>query len=645
MARTWLRVALCTVVATAVSVVDLSLATATTPANAVTLTGGNTPFSQQVQPVAGSGSYLVYTTQPYWRDGAYGTAKLFVRDSQGAVAQLQVPSAAPVTVYSLWSMVGSRLVLVSRGHVAWWDLAAGTSGLGTLPASTVDFYGAAPDGWLFTTDGTEILDQPADGSAAVSLGAPFTGNAHPNVDTVTVGDTGLVAINSSGDAMVSRAWNATGFTTLPVDTTRYVVDLCDAVVGGVAGCEAQSTTGTDSFVLRVPTDGSATTVYPLGQDFPEMVGVTATQTLWLGSDGYLNSIPTTGGAATKATYADPDSLPNLISALGQVAFVAGSLQHQRLVETPDAATAPTTLTTPGVSPVHVADIQLTGSRVVYTDNQKDFIASDVWSRSVRGTSSLSIGRPSLLNHGSSFVWAVSVSGGVTVTTLRTTSGVWQVHVRWPGHTKTFAASLGIVSGTRVFYETHSRVAYVFDTATQHVTKIGSLGAVAYDIAGNYIAYAKKDGTVWRRKIGSSKAVKLRGATTGVQFIDVFASGDYVGWIVQLKNSSSSGYRNARTMAKPINLPSTYTLQRITTNGALVTKVTAPLTESWFVRRYGSTSYVKVLSQTYSVNELSNLINANPVEPLLSQATVNSGRIAWIDHLGVAHIAPLPSKLR
>lgn len=645
MARTRLRVVVCTAAVALVGLGDLGIAGATTPTGAKTLTSGNTPFSQQVTPVAGSGSYLVATTQPYWWGGPYGTPKVAVRDAQGAVVQLHLPAGTSIDLTSLWSMVGSRLVVASQGKVAWWDVAAGTGGAAALPAGAVDFYGASPDGWLYTTNGTEILDQPSDGSAAYSLGSPFAGNAHPDIDTVTVGDAGLVAVNSAGDAAVGRAWNATGFTTLPFDSTSYLLDTCDAVVGGVAGCDAQAVTGTDSFVLRMPTDGSPAAVYPVGASVPEMVGVTATQTLWLADDGHLDSVPTTSSTSTRSTYSDPADFLNLISAYGEVAFTGGSLAHQHLAETTDAATAPTTLATPGASPVHVADVELTGSRVVYQDNQKDFNAGDVYSRSVRGTSSLAIGKPSLLAHGSAVIAALSVSGGVTATTGQTSSGAWRVHVRWPGHTKTIAGALGIASGTRVFYVAASGVSYVFDTATGHTTRIGALGAVAYDIAGSYVAYAKKDGTVWRRRIGSSKAVKLRGAQTGVQFIDVMASGDYVGWVVQRKSGNSSGYRNAKTMSKAVALPSSYTLQRVTTNGALVTRATTLGAISWYVRPYRSTSYVKVLSQNYSVDEIFDLLAINSVEPLRSQVTVDSGRIAWIDHLGVGHIAPLPSKLR
>jgi hypothetical protein len=628
-----------------ISLGDLTTAAATTPSDAKTLTSGNSPFSQQATPVAGSDSYLVSTMQPYWWGGAYGTVKVMVRNAQGSVVQLQVPSATPINLYTLWSMVGSRLVIVSQSKVAWWDFAAGTSGVTAWPTGGVDFYGASPDGWLYTTDGTEILDQPSDGSSAYSLGSPFSGNAHPDINLVTVGDSGLVAVNSAGDALVGRAWNAGGFTALPFDTSSYVLDGCDAVVDGVAGCAAHAISGTNSFVLRVPTDGSAGAVYPLGQAVPVRIGVTAAQTLWLADDGHLDSVPAGGSAVTRSTYADPQDFPNLVSALGQVAFTGGSLAHQVLVETTDAAAAPTTLVTPGVSPVHVLQLELTGGRVVFTDNKKDFNAGDLWARSVRGTSSLSIGQPSLLSHGAAEISGLSVAGSVTVTTNPTSSGAGQTHIRWPGHSKTIAADLGIASGGRVLYVTHSRVSYVFDTSTRHVTKIGALGAVAYDFAGSYIAYAKKDGTVWRRRIGSSKAVKLRGATSGVQFIDVVASGDYVGWIVQRTTGNSSGYRNARTMAKAITLPSAYTLQRLTTNGALVTRSASLLTTNWYVRPYHSTSYVKVLSQTYSLDELSDLFYVSSVEPLRSQATVDSGRIAWIDHLGVGHIAPLPSKLR
>lgn len=645
MSRTRLRVVLCAALVALICLGDVSVAGATTPSGAKTLTSGNTPFSQQAMPVAGSGSYLVATTQPYWWGGAYGTPKVFVRDASGSVMQLQVPSATPIDVYTLWSMVGSRLVIVSQGNVAWWDFAAGTSGVAKFPTGGIDFYGASPDGWLYTTDGTEILDEPASGSAPYSLGSPFDGNAHPKIDSVTVGDTGLVALNTAGDTLVGRTWNATGFTPLPFDSASYLLDGCDAVVGGVAGCAAEATSGTNSFVVRIPTDGSAITVYPLGQAIPEIVGVTATQTLWVADDGHLDSVPAGGSTVTRSTYAEGQDLPSLVSALGQVAFTGGSPAHQVLVQTPDAATTPTTLLTPGVSPVHVAQVELTAGRVVYTDNQKDFAAGDLWSRSVRGTSTLTVGHPSLLSHVASPIFGVSVAGGVTVTTYKASSGSYQVRVRWGSHTKTFAAALGIVSGTRVLYVTRSHVSYVFDTATGHVTKIGALNAVAYDFAGAYIAYAKKDGTVWRRKIGSSKAVKLRGASTGVQFIDVIASGDYVGWVVQRTSGNSSGYRNARTMAKPVNLPSAYTLQRLTTNGALVTRATSLVTMNWFVRPYKSTAYTKVLSQTYSVNELSDLLDVNSVEPLRSQATVDSGRIAWIDHLGVGHIAPLPAKLR
>ena len=645
MARTRLRVVVCAALVALIGFGDLTMAAATTPTGAKALTSGNTPFSQQVMPVAGSGSYLVSTTQPYWWGGAYGTPKVWVRDAQGSVFQLQVPSSTPVDLYTLWSMVGSRLVIVSGGKVAWWDFAAGTSGVASWPTGGIDFYGASPDGWLYTTDGTEILDQPTSGSAAYSLGSPFEGNAHPKIDSVTVGDTGLVAVNSAGDTVVGHGWSASGFTNLPFDSSSYLIDGCDAVVGGFAGCAAEATSGTNSFVLRMPTDGSAPAVYPIGQAVAQEVAVTATQTVWVADDSHLDSVPTGGSTVTRSSYADPADAPSVVSSLGQVAFTGGSRPHQTLALTPDAATTPTTLLTPGVSPVHVAQIELTAGRVVYTDNQKDFNAGDVWSRSVKGTSSVTVGKPSLISRGAPSIFGLSVSGGTTVTTYRTTSGAWQVRVRWSGHTKTFAATLGIVSGTHVLYVTRSNVSYVFDTKTGHVTKIGSLRAAAYDIAGSYIAYAKKDGTVWRRKIGSTKAVKLRGATTGVQFIDVIASGDYVGWIVQRTAGNSSGYRNARTMAKPVNLPSTYTLQRLTTNGALVARATGGLTLSWYVRKYASTAYVKVLSQTYSVNELSDLIDVNSVEPLRSQVTVDSGRIAWIDHLGVGHIAPLPSKLR
>lgn len=618
-------------------------ASATVPAHSVALTHGNSPFSYGLNILAGSPSYVVYAKQPAWQPGLFGTQTVVARAQDGTETVLT--GTDNVSPFGLADSVLSG----QRGNstVVWWDLAQGTHGTATLPSSA-SYLGAAPDGWLYGENG-HVFDQPTSGSAASDLGAPLGTSDELSDSQIQSGAAGFAVQGDS--SIVYRAWSGNSYQPLNFDFTKYQLLGCTSIVANAIGCSATDMNYSSQFVVRIPVDGSAATITTLAdRPYDVRVALTDTMTLWTDIPSKrLFSVPVAGGTTTTSTFGTLQE--QLVSALGVGAFVTGSLAQQRLAFADDATSISSTLPSPGRSPVHAADVELTTNRIAYADNEKDYNAGDIWSRSLSGTGSVTAGAPSLLLATPSTSYGLSVSGSLTTDDIATTKGS-AVVVVWPHHRRSLSgSSSGQASGHRVLYTDSKGNWHLFDIKSGHSTSANiPKGGAA--LAGNYLAYSKSDGSIWRKKIGTHTSVRLKRALPSnatAYLTKVYAFGDYVGWSQYTAKGILSGFRNARTMAKAISIPSRYQLDRITSNGVVVhhqgTGQTSFRTIAWYVHPYSaaSTKWVQVLTQTYTYEEINAVgeITERPVK----QVAVGGGRIAWIDTQGTAHVAPLPAAAR
>jgi hypothetical protein len=130
--------------------------------------------------LAGSNHYLAYAEYQVSASGRpdYADGALHVLAAGGLDRDLgrELGDAAPRTAAPYkFSIVGPMLTGYSAGdanHVRWWNVTAGTSGIGTLPTGA-RWQGSAPDGWVVIEgDNTTLAVQSTVGDVILRPAAP-----------------------------------------------------------------------------------------------------------------------------------------------------------------------------------------------------------------------------------------------------------------------------------------------------------------------------------------------------------------------------------------------------------------------------------------------------------------------------------------
>jgi cell wall-associated NlpC family hydrolase len=224
------------------------------------------PATDKLVVLAGSADYLAYAEYPaldaHHADFAHGDLHVLSADgdNRDLGSAFGSPELSDPDPYR-YSMVASMLTGYSAGdprHVEWWDLADGTSGVGTLPTGAL-WQGSAPSGWvLVEADGTTLAVESVAGSLA-SYGAPIAGA----IKAVS-GPSGVVSIGANATAMAYQPWGSptTIVTLSPPTVTDSGTVSCDSVSGAVLSCVDADTAGENAAVISVPLDGSAPDTYP-----------------------------------------------------------------------------------------------------------------------------------------------------------------------------------------------------------------------------------------------------------------------------------------------------------------------------------------------------------------------------------------------
>lgn len=240
--------------------------------------------------LAGSPTRLVYADYPMaGKTPDYTQGELHVLDASGRNHNLgngagNTDPAEP-THYS-YSIVGTSITAYSTAdptHVAWWDLADHTHGVGTLPTGAT-WEGSAPQGWLLVEADHVTVATESDSGSLTSLGQPV-----PAESTVTgavesvAGPSGVVSLGTTSGTASFQAWNApTRVRPLDLGADAGSPGLeCGDASRAIVACVDRGVDGTTTTELAVPLDGTAPRAFAGCGATPIAV---KTQAAWLCGD-------------------------------------------------------------------------------------------------------------------------------------------------------------------------------------------------------------------------------------------------------------------------------------------------------------------------------------------------------------------------
>jgi hypothetical protein len=628
--------------------VSAAQAPANVPAKSIVLTAGKSPFRDLYVPVLGSSTSLVYTQSPY----PYASQTLRLRRRNAAESTLkfnyrneELPTSLAGSSLTGADDFSSKLGVV-QNNVEWWNLAKATSGVLDLP-KTETYLSSVPGGVLAISKTGVLEGYPASGATATSLGTPFPGAKSGSVPIAAAGSNGVVLVADTG-SVTYLAWShPKHFTSLNVGGSQYTDLFCSSVIAGSTGCSATNA-AKRPVIIRASLTGGAPVITTLPKSAcPADVFVTSSVTAW--TDGCaltINSVPAATSSPVSTSKALAGDGGGLVAAYGKLA-VAELNGLKYTIDTLTTATSPPVSVVASVrSPVVAGHIAITAGRVAYYDDQH--AAIDTWTRTVGGSvKAASVGSARSLGHpgSGSFIDTggsprLSLSGEITAA-AGTGKGLT---IRSPIRNVTIAAKQAVsnvdASGDRVtFAVASSGHPRLYDLRTGKLTTLST--AIDASIWGNYLVYAKANGSVWRQELGGHRQpVRLRGPLTGTRIgapnVVLFTWGDEVGWEIQAPAASGPGWtmigavRNAKTLAPAQVIPSQYLPMSASANGVLEKRYVGNEAR-YFIQPYGSASRAEVLliAQT-------GLLSGEPDE-----IAVSDDRVAWIDGHNVARLAALP----
>jgi cell wall-associated NlpC family hydrolase len=221
--------------------------------------------------LAGSSHYLAYAEYPVSADGhandEHGALHVlaahgFDRDLGATFADTDPRSADRYE----FSIVGSILTGHSPGdatQVQWWNLAAGTSGTGTLPTGA-RWQGSAPEGWVLVEADDTTLAVESTAGDLTSYGQPLPAEVQlPGVIDAISGPDGVVSIGEDSATLAYQRWGS------PADIVPLNLGngagsdafRCDSVSNAVVGCVDTGPDGQGTADIAVPLDGSTLRSY------------------------------------------------------------------------------------------------------------------------------------------------------------------------------------------------------------------------------------------------------------------------------------------------------------------------------------------------------------------------------------------------
>ncbi|HEY2273103.1 MAG TPA: hypothetical protein VGH30_10025 [Jatrophihabitantaceae bacterium] len=523
-------------------------------------------------------------------------------------------------------------------RLVWWNLKTKASGSTAIPAGTA-YMAAAPDGALLQS--ADHLEDLATDGTVTDLGAPFPGNANWSA---TAGDDGAVlATNDVPGQLTYHAWNGTGFTALDLqDPDRRAG--CSAVVGEYAGC-IDSRTGGHFRVLLVPVDGARP-----AQIIDQRGGIVAV----VGSRVLFEHTTSRGDAfkISSVAYGSPKLEHGTmtigepgVSALGRAVVVDAEGGQLRTMTS--ATSASHVLVTASRSQVATTAFSLSAGRIVSIDDRdgpmdtsgvyRTAITTDQ-ARPARG-STRTVARPTfgsdIFSSGTTIVYGLPSEQDET-RVVQTPNGATKLRHVAPMTQVT-------VSGNRVLYiglrHDGGQKAEIFDAATGRTThvpvSVSTIGVPSPAVFGNYVAYIKVNGSVWRENVVTGHAVRLAGPHDDMTFARVFVYGNYVGWHIEAGDDLEPPHpidinrvRNVRTMAPSIKLPAEIAQM----SGAGIT-----LTDSEpFDPTDAKASYTL---RTWSGRTVPLL----PEAIYYARPQISGRTMAWIDNHNLLMVAPMPGR--
>jgi hypothetical protein len=646
------------ILAGAVSLSLVGAAAAAAPKHATGLTKGKSPFSDGLTVIVGSPSAVVFETGPSWQRGPSGTQRLEVKGSKGKARTLSIAKGESLNSFQNWSVAKNLLVADNAitQSIAWWSLTGKAHGQKALPAG-YQFLAASPNGWTLQNETTDaVFNQTAAGHhKATRIGVPFGKSSFKSVSSATSGSTGIVLRGSGGVSYLK--WGTKKFTSLHV-SSKDTLSGCYSLAGGALGCYGAVSGKTGTYIIRVPLSGKPAVATKLPAKFssPQNISVSSSATAWTAINNttqtnYFFSTTAKGHGVKTSKHTKPPvgfHQGLATSAFGKFVVVTGSTRSLKLATVANAGSKPKTTVNAARGVVHAASVSLSGNRVAYTDNQKDVNAGDVWSRNLSGKS---VGGATELISTSATSDGLSISGTTTADSETVTGkgkkAKAHVAIRVGAHIGSVVGSLGQASGTNVLYTNASNKLAVYNGKSRKssLPKVPADHGSAF-LGGSFVYYIASDGSVWQVGLGKTAAPrKLVPAPSGFQGGGAISvSGSHVVWSEYVNSVQSVSFCTVtKTTCTVQSAGSAFALDAATTNGVLLVKSSSnssSATYTWDLKPYSSAPPRQVLRQTYSMTQL----NSSPVlenSPLNAQVSVASGRIAWIDPGGTAHVASLP----
>jgi hypothetical protein len=532
-----------------------------------------------------SGGTLVYGVRP---QGAIPNRKLLPQRLV-AVTPPARPVILPLHDALAVSVAGHLVTDLDYPRLDYADLDGTHAGSRVYPNYLNPVTGL-PDGYLFAGYQTasrsmHLYDfKVADGSLDDWGSLPGTQNTPESVIGGADASGVVVAHSVKGHSQRLDYFSFAAGHFVRLDDAGVPYSIARITVGSSAAAWIARDKAGAEYVVRAPLTGAPATSYRVFDSHKDGVISSVVplhdRTAWAarrnGGSYHVWTVATSGGVPAEWSQPLYGALPsdNPLGAVGDdlVVNLAGSAgrQHLKQIHTPGSGSG-RIIASVDPSPISSAAVAIGPGRAAWSDNSRG--ALPVWTRSLSEGGSLSAGPAIELAHSSNPVGAISVSGRRTAyfgvgseslyPTLLVSDGD-NPPVELDKKVPAFAKP-PVLSGTRLLYSsglsgtTWSLVNLGSGAITPLPTAINGDYVEAYALWGDYLVYARLDGSVWRRDLtGAHPDVMIR--PIGGRTASIATAGDYVAWYTVNCASPPGGkcsiefaYRNAATLAPPVTV--------------------------------------------------------------------------------------------
>jgi hypothetical protein len=545
-------------------------------------------------PPAGAVPLATGTSSLPWTIGIVGTTAthaVYTRDTSGGgdFNPLEPPPASlplaggPAEELSLppgrLEVAGDVAISMDQfeGTYTWQNLTTGATGEASGPSRTDATFGPHGASWVEQSGEDSTIHLYTEN---LQTGAIQDWGTLPELDSpwlaqVLDSPEQMVVVSDDAERIV-RSLPGGGFTTIPFADAEKLTS-CPAITSDAIGCYGPGR------VERIPLDGGSPIVFK-SDAFD--VAVSTSTTAWTSINNNEVSLLTApaGGGVVTASRLHPtimyetDTLtsagPNLLVVGGETVPEAG------LYSTPDGDN-PALIAKAGATPLQTVALSVTPGRVAWIDNDTE--AWPVRTRRVDNDGgSLRMGSTRVPVHATPYLARLIASGPDTVYTTDGSlneRGAPQTVIHLTGRGGDLvvgtASELGTLqaSGNRLLWTDHpadSKKIVLHDLVSGVSRVVTGLGtdprSYAVSLWGDYLAFVKVDGSVWRRNL--TTAVTMQLASAGSSVGDVRTWGDWVAWVTGYDEDGEPvwTWRNATT-GPAQQVP--YPLIALTSEGAIV----------------------------------------------------------------------------